>query len=166
VILASCLYYSVRLSTFPCLLLLLLSFDDMPADHRRDRSRSRDRDDDHYGGYNGGQQAPHRYDNNNMMMMTGQQQQQQQQGGPVIIPNSTLLFNAQQAAQDKINRELFVGNTPPGTSELLLLHFLNSAMRRVQLCQVHETPILNCRVNTKFAFIELAHADMANRALR
>ena len=73
---------------------------------------------------------------------------------------------SQQAAQDKINRELFVGNTPPGTSELLLLHFLNGAMRRVKLCQPHETPILNCRVNTKFAFVELVHADMANRALR
>jgi hypothetical protein len=73
--------------------------------------------------------------------------------------------NAQQAAQEKINRELFVGNTPPGTSEMLLLQFLNGAMRRVNLCGPHETPILNCRVNTKFAFIELVNADMANKSL-
>ena len=84
---------------------------------------------------------------------------------PVVV-NTNAMYGAQQAQQDKINRELFVGNTPPGTSELLLLHFLNSAMRRVQLCQTHETPILNCRVNTKFAFVELVHAEMANRALR
>jgi RNA recognition motif. (a.k.a. RRM, RBD, or RNP domain) len=70
-----------------------------------------------------------------------------------------------QAAQEKINRELFVGNTPPGTSEMLLLQFLNGAMRRVNLCGPHETPILNCRVNTKFAFVELSSSDMANRAL-
>lgn len=76
-----------------------------------------------------------------------------------------MMYSANQAAMDKINRELFVGNTPPGTSELLLLHFLNGAMRRVQLCGPAETPILNCRVNAKFAFIELVHADMANRAL-
>ena len=76
-----------------------------------------------------------------------------------------ILKSAQQAAQEKINRELFVGNTPPGTSEMLLLQFLNGAMRRVNLCGPHETPILNCRVNTKFAFIELASADMANKAL-
>ncbi|CAB9516091.1 U2AF 65 kDa subunit [Seminavis robusta] len=116
----------------------------MPAD-RRDRSRSRDRSDGHYGppgGYGGG----------------GQQQL------PVVVPTN-IMFSAQQAAQDKINRELFVGNTPPGTSELLLLHFLNAAMRRVNLCQPNETPILNCRVNTKFAFIELVHAEVANRAL-
>ena len=80
-----------------------------------------------------------------------------------MIPNA--LMSAQQAAQEKINRELFVGNTPPGTSEMLLLQFLNGAMRRVNLCGPHETPILNCRVNTKFAFIELVNADMANRAL-
>jgi hypothetical protein len=75
------------------------------------------------------------------------------------------LLNAQQAAQEKINRELFVGNTPPGTSEMLLLHFLNAAARRVNLCGPHETPILNCRVNSKFAFIELVSADLANRVL-
>jgi hypothetical protein len=78
---------------------------------------------------------------------------------------SFLKQNAQQAAQDKINRELFVGNTPEGTSEMLLLQFLNGAMRRVQLCGPHETPILNCRVNSKFAFVELVSPDMANHAL-
>lgn len=58
-----------------------------------------------------------------------------------------------------------MGNTPPGTSEMLLLHFLNAAMRRVKICEPNGTPILNCRVNSKFAFIELTSADMANRAL-
>lgn len=69
------------------------------------------------------------------------------------------------AAQEKINRELFVGNTPPGTSEMLLLQFLNGAMRRVKICGPQETPILNCRVNTKFAFVELVSAEIANKAL-
>lgn len=45
------------------------------------------------------------------------------------------------------------------------MQFMNAAMRRVKLCEAHETPILNCRVNTKFAFIELTNSDMANRAL-
>lgn len=70
-----------------------------------------------------------------------------------------------QNAQDKINRELFVGNTPPGTSEALLMQFLNGAMRRVGLCAPDATPILNCRTNAKFAFVELASFDDANRAL-
>lgn len=48
---------------------------------------------------------------------------------------------------------------------MLLLQFLNGAMRRVNLCGTHETPILNCRVNTKFAFVELSSSEMANRAL-
>ena len=66
----------------------------------------------------------------------------------------------------KLSRELFVGNTPPGTSELLLLHFLSAAMRRVGLCQTNEAPITEARVNSKFAFIELATSDLANKALQ
>ena len=69
------------------------------------------------------------------------------------------------AQQDKINRELFVGNTPPGTSELLLMHFFNAAMRRAGLCEPHETPVLSSRVNQKFSFIELATASLADKAL-
>ena len=128
----------------------------MPQDQRRERSRSRDRTDGHYGPPGGLPPAPAGIPAapGGMSMMT-------------MMPNTTMMFSSvQQAANEKINRELFVGNTPPGTSELLLLHFLNGAMRRVQLCGPTETPILNCRVNTKFAFIELVHADMANRALR
>ena len=66
---------------------------------------------------------------------------------------------------DKLSRELFVGNTPPGTSELLIQHFFNAAMRRVGLCQPHESPVLNARVNNKFAFVELVSAQAANQCL-
>jgi RNA recognition motif-containing protein len=48
---------------------------------------------------------------------------------------------------------------------MLLLQFLNGAMRRVSLCGPNETPILNCRVNSKFAFIELSSIETANKAL-
>ena len=84
---------------------------------------------------------------------------------PQASLNPNILKTAQLAAQEKINRELFVGNTPPGTSEMLLQQFLNGAMRRVGLCGPHESPILNCRVNTKFAFVELVNAEMANKTL-
>lgn len=66
---------------------------------------------------------------------------------------------------DKLSRELFIGNTPIGTSELLLSHFLNAAMRRVGLCSSHETPILSTRVSSKFAFVEMVSPEMANQAL-
>lgn len=48
---------------------------------------------------------------------------------------------------------------------MLLLQFLNGAMRRVRLCAPNETPIVNSRVNSKFAFIELSSSEMANEAL-
>lgn len=82
--------------------------------------------------------------NNNSMMM---------------MPMSALLLDT------KINRELFVGNVPPGTSEALLMQFLNGAMRRVGLCSPDATPIINCRTNAKFAFVELSSLEDANRAL-
>lgn len=68
-------------------------------------------------------------------------------------------------AQDKISRELFVGNVPPGTSEALLMQFLNGAMRRVGLCGAADSPIVNCRTNAKFAFVECVNADLAAVAL-
>eukprot|EP00553_Chaetoceros_curvisetus_P006679 CAMPEP_0204620510 /NCGR_PEP_ID=MMETSP0717-20131115/6531_1 /ASSEMBLY_ACC=CAM_ASM_000666 /TAXON_ID=230516 /ORGANISM="Chaetoceros curvisetus" /LENGTH=352 /DNA_ID=CAMNT_0051634733 /DNA_START=26 /DNA_END=1084 /DNA_ORIENTATION=+ len=73
------------------------------------------------------------------------------------------ILAAQQLAQDKINRELFVGNTPPGTSEMLLLQFFNAAMRRAKLCAPTASPIVQCRVNLKFAFVECASIDDANK---
>lgn len=79
--------------------------------------------------------------------------------------NVNVLQHAAAAAHEKIQRELFVGNTPPACSELLLLHFLNAAMRRVNLCGPTESPILNCRLNQKFAFIELSSATAANQAM-
>eukprot|EP00591_Stephanopyxis_turris_P004781 CAMPEP_0195508212 /NCGR_PEP_ID=MMETSP0794_2-20130614/1487_1 /TAXON_ID=515487 /ORGANISM="Stephanopyxis turris, Strain CCMP 815" /LENGTH=365 /DNA_ID=CAMNT_0040635121 /DNA_START=631 /DNA_END=1728 /DNA_ORIENTATION=- len=77
---------------------------------------------------------------------------------PGAVPNLML-------AQDKINRELFVGNTPAGTSEMLLREFLNGAMRRTNLVAANATPVIQCRVSAKFAFIECATVDDANKAL-
>jgi len=83
-----------------------------------------------------------------------------------IVPSAiTSIIAAQQAAQNKVNRELFVGNTPPGTSEMLLLQFLNGAMRRVKLCPEDASPILQCRVNAKFAFVECQNQQDANLVL-
>ena len=112
---------------------------------RRSRSRSRDREDSYYG------RPTSRSSPGGV-------------GGGVPSALSSILA-AQQAAQDKINRELFVGNTPPGTSEMLLLQFLNGAMRRVNLCQQGDSPIRHCRVNQKFAFVECASIDDANNVL-
>ena len=58
-------------------------------------------------------------------------------GASAAIPGLGVppILAAQNAAQDKVNRELFVGNTPPGTSEMLLIQFLSGAMRRTGLCE-------------------------------
>jgi splicing factor U2AF subunit len=92
---------------------------------------------------------------------------QQQQSIPPQIQSllPLLAVPPTNPAQDKINRELFVGNTPAGTSELLLQHFVNAALRRCGLCGPYESPVINARVNSKFAFVELNSIDMANKCL-
>jgi RNA recognition motif-containing protein len=87
------------------------------------------------------------------------------QSSPAAPGGVNSILVAQQSAQDKINRELFIGNTPPGTSEMLLLQFFNSAMRRVKLCPPSASPIVQCRVNAKFAFVECASIQDANNCL-
>lgn len=117
---------------------------------RRSRSRSRDRSDKEDSYYSRPSHSSPRHSSNSNN----------------AIPSAlSSILAAQQAAQEKINRELFVGNTPPGTSEMLLLQFLNGAMRRVNLCQPHESPIRQCRVNQKFAFVECASVEAANQVL-
>jgi len=120
----------------------------MSSRSRHSRSRSRERDDNYDGHY-----APAFPPNVNAYGMA-----------PPLTTGGVLPTSLN-AAQEKLNRELFVGNTPPGTSEMLLMQFMNGAMRRVGLVGPQETPILNCRVNQKFAFIELVNNEAANKAL-
>lgn len=71
---------------------------------------------------------------------------------PPILPSAG-------SGDQKLSRELFVGNTPPGTSELLLLHFLSAAMRRVGLCGPDEAPITEARVNSKVSASSQAESE-------
>ncbi|GMI21017.1 hypothetical protein TeGR_g12531 [Tetraparma gracilis] len=60
----------------------------------------------------------------------------------------------------KMNRELFVGNTPPGTDDQVLHNFLNAAMQRVGLALPNlptinaGKPVVQTRVSAKFAFAQ------------
>jgi splicing factor U2AF subunit len=67
--------------------------------------------------------------------------------------------------EPKEYRELFVGNTPPNTNEEVLLEFLNAAMKQVGLVTNNLPPILTCRMNNKFAFIECRTAQDTNNCL-
>jgi len=126
----------------------------------RSRSRSRDREDDSRG-FNAPTSRPHDQHSSGSLPIFSATPTQT----PQIPAALSSILAAQQAAQTKVNRELFVGNTPPGTSEMLLLQFLNGAMRRIKLCAEDASPILQCRVNAKFAFVECASQQDANLVL-
>mmetsp|Transcript_13358 Transcript_13358/g.17647 ORF Transcript_13358/g.17647 Transcript_13358/m.17647 type:complete len:384 (-) Transcript_13358:278-1429(-) len=65
----------------------------------------------------------------------------------------------------KTHRELFVGNTPPNTQEMVIMEFLNAALHQVNLNTAPGNPIIQCRVSNKFAFIELRSVEETNNTL-
>ena len=67
--------------------------------------------------------------------------------------------------QEKVNRELFIGNTTPEMTEKMLTDFLGNAMEQVGLNITAGNPITACRVSGKFAFIELRTPQEAANAL-
>ena len=69
------------------------------------------------------------------------------------------------AEQEKINRELFVGNTTPEMTESMLKEFLGNALMQVGLNIQPGNPITACRVSGKFAFVELRSPEEAANAL-
>lgn len=64
-----------------------------------------------------------------------------------------------------MNRELFIGNTTPEMTGDMLTDFLGKAMEQVGLTIMPGNPINACRVNGKFAFIELRTVKEAENAL-
>jgi splicing factor U2AF subunit len=80
---------------------------------------------------------------------------------------SALLGNVdisqQQTVSSKESRELFVGNVLATISDVVLKEFLNSAMRHVGLSTCD--PIVTCRMNAKFSFIELRTPEDSTLAL-
>jgi RNA recognition motif-containing protein len=67
--------------------------------------------------------------------------------------------------QEKVNRELFVGNTTPEMTDQMISDFLGSAMEQVGLCIMEGNPINTCELFGKYAFIELRTPREASNAL-
>ena len=69
------------------------------------------------------------------------------------------------ADQEKISRELFIGNTTPEMTEQMIREFLGNALEQVGLNVMAGNPITSCRVSGKFAFVELRTQEEAANAL-
>ncbi|CAM9858846.1 unnamed protein product [Ascophyllum nodosum] len=83
--------------------------------------------------------------------------------GPGAVPG--MMGGMGMGMGDKTVRELFVGNTPQGTSDFVLLEFLNAAMKQVNLNTSPGNPVVTCRVNNKYAFVELRSPEECSNAL-
>ena len=66
---------------------------------------------------------------------------------------------------EKVNRELFVGNTTPEMTDQMLSDFLGTAMEQVGLNVMDGNPITSCEMFGKYAFIELRTPREATYAL-
>jgi splicing factor U2AF subunit len=78
------------------------------------------------------------------------------------IPTGSVL---DASAEEKVNRELFIGNTTPEMTESMIREFLGNAMLQVGLNTMPGNPITACRVSGKFAFVELRTPAEAANAL-
>ena len=93
--------------------------------------------------------------------------------GPIVVSKSWQDLTGQalppgmstDPAEEKINRELFIGNTTPEMTEQMLKDFLGKAMEQVGLTTAPGNPINACRVSGKFAFVELRTVQEAANAL-
>jgi len=82
----------------------------------------------------------------------------QQLTGAVLDPSAT-------DPNTKVFRELFIGNTSEGMSEVDLQEFLGAAMAQVGLTTKPGNPILTTRLSGKFAFVEMRSIEETNAAL-
>jgi hypothetical protein len=93
--------------------------------------------------------------------------------GPFVVTKSwqeltgdTLTIDAMlDSESEKVNRELFVGNTTPDMTDQMLKDFLGSAMEQVGLSIMDGNPITLCEMFGKYAFIELRTPREAENAL-
>lgn len=88
--------------------------------------------------------------------------------GVTPIPENADASNAHMLSaspEEKVNRELFVGNTTPEMTEHSLRDFLGKAMEQVGLSAAPGNPITTCRLSGKFAFVELRSEQEAASAL-
>lgn len=67
--------------------------------------------------------------------------------------------------EDKLNRELFVGNTTPEMTSEMIRDFLGRAMEQVGLTTMPGNPINQVRTSGKFAFVELRTKEEAANAV-
>eukprot|EP00529_Nitzschia_sp_RCC80_P013751 CAMPEP_0113448228 /NCGR_PEP_ID=MMETSP0014_2-20120614/4655_1 /TAXON_ID=2857 /ORGANISM="Nitzschia sp." /LENGTH=741 /DNA_ID=CAMNT_0000339427 /DNA_START=350 /DNA_END=2575 /DNA_ORIENTATION=- /assembly_acc=CAM_ASM_000159 len=66
---------------------------------------------------------------------------------------------------EKVNRELFIGNTTPEMTDQMLKDFLGTAMEQVGLTIMDGNPITVCEMFGKYAFIEMRTPREATNAL-
>lgn len=93
--------------------------------------------------------------------------------GPFVAPStwqeltgSELTIDAVlDGESEKVNRELFVGNTTPEMTDKMLKDFLGTAMGQVGLTIMDGNPITVCEMFGKYAFIELRTPRETTNAL-
>eukprot|EP00586_Coscinodiscus_wailesii_P001629 CAMPEP_0172485474 /NCGR_PEP_ID=MMETSP1066-20121228/13508_1 /TAXON_ID=671091 /ORGANISM="Coscinodiscus wailesii, Strain CCMP2513" /LENGTH=508 /DNA_ID=CAMNT_0013250759 /DNA_START=556 /DNA_END=2082 /DNA_ORIENTATION=+ len=68
-------------------------------------------------------------------------------------------------ADNKVNRELFIGNTTSEMTEMGLASFLNNAMEKVKMTTAPGSSITACHIRGKFGFVELRSVEETNNAL-
>jgi len=82
-----------------------------------------------------------------------------------LMGESLTIDTVLDSESEKVNRELFVGNTTPEMTDQMLKDFLGAAMEQVGLSLMDGNPISVCELFGKYAFIELRTPRETTNAL-
>ncbi|CAN0065105.1 unnamed protein product [Ectocarpus sp. 12 AP-2014] len=80
--------------------------------------------------------------------------------GPATPSSTWQRLTGQESADNvvdpstKVYRELYIGNTSPDMTDMVLKDFLSSTMQKVGFAQKEGSPIIHARVSGNFAFVE------------
>ncbi|CAM9317920.1 unnamed protein product, partial [Discosporangium mesarthrocarpum] len=91
--------------------------------------------------------------------------------GPSTVSSTWQKLTGQVSASEvvdpstKVYRELYVGNTSPDMTDMLLKDFLGNSMQQVGLTTKPGTPIIHTRVSGNFAFVECRCIEEATNLL-
>ena len=78
---------------------------------------------------------------------------------------ASISFAATSQPEDKVNRELYIGNVTTEMTEKSITEYLGKALEQVGFNTKPGNPIIACQISGKYAFVEFRNSEEATKGL-